>query len=518
MLRTFSVAGLGLLLSIAGVTQEPAEPQTLIYGAGLEPRGLDPTLDLNEWNEVSSAILSRLFRPDHDGRIVGDLAESYAVSPEGLTWRIRLRRNVQWHDGRPFTADDVIATWTRLFDPQTATSFDQNQAMVRAWEKAGTHEVIFRLHYPETGFLAPLTEVPVLPAHKLAGAHDLNQNPVGTGPYKLVRRGDAGEFILEMHTAYHFGSPPIPRLVIRMIANDDQRAEALLRGDVHLAQVKPQHAALLRAGPNLRLYRMRTGAWRALPLNLRRAALKDVRVRRAMDLAISREEIVEKALLGFGQPAYSPIPPISWAFDPAMNRRRHDPPAAARLLDAAGGRKNAEGWRERDGKILTLELIVWKDEVFRRIAAELVRQQLAPLGIRVNLHLVDNAEYARLSDHMGDTYDGFIGGWGGLLDPGDNLFKKYHSRGSQNYGAYSNPEVDRLLEQVRAVGPARRPLARRLYLRLVRLLTEEAVFLPIAYPDYLFAADARVAGLGEFVCDSWYEFPKYANEWSWREE
>ncbi len=510
--------GVCLLGPLGGRAEEAPKPAALIYGAGLEPRGFDPTLDLNEWNEVSSAVYSRLFWPDHEGRIVGDLAESYTVSSDGLTWRIRLRRNVQWHDGQPFTADDVIATWKRLFDPQTETSFDQNQAMVRAWEKAGTHEVIFRLHYPETGFLAPLTEVPVLPAHQLAGAHDLNQNPVGTGPYKFFGRNNAGEFVLDGHTAYHFGAPPIPRLVIRVIADDDARAEALLRGEVHLTQVKPQHVARLQANLKLRLYRMRTGAWRALPLNLRRPALKDARVRRAIDLAIHREQIVEKAIAGFGQPAYSPIPPASWAFDPVMNRRRHDPSAAARLLEAAGWKKNAEGWRERDGQMLTLELIVWKDEVFRRTAAELVREQLAPLGIRVNLHLVDNAEYARLSDNMGDRYDGFIGGWGGLLDPGDNLFKKYHSRGSQNYGAYNNREVDRLLERVRAVGPARRPLARRLYLRLVRLLTEEAVFLPIAYPDYLFAADVRVAGLGEFVCDSWYEFPKYANEWSWRKE
>jgi len=518
MRRTLSVAGFCLLVSLVCPGQEASEPRELIYGAGLEPRGLDPPLDVNEWNEVSSAVYSRLFRPDHEGRIVGDLAESYTASPDGLTWRIRLRRNVQWHDGEPFTADDVIATWKRLFDPKTETSFDQNQAMVRSWEKAGTYEVVFQLHYPETGFLAPLTEVPVLPAHKLGGGHDLDRNPIGTGPYKLSGRGSAGEFILEWHTAYHLGAPPVQRLVLRVIPDDDARAEALLRGEVHVAQVKPQHAGRVRANPKLRLYRMGTGAWRALPLNLRRTALQDVRVRRAIDLALNREQIVEKAIAGFGQPAYSPIPPVSWAFDAEMNRRRHDPAEAARLLDAAGWKKNPAGWRERRGQPLTLELIVWKDEIFRRIAAELVREQLAPLGIRVNLHRVDNAEYARLSDNMGETYDGFIGGWGGLLDPGDNLFKKYHSRGSQNYGGYRNPEVDRLLERVRALGPARRPLARRLYLRLVRRLTEEAVFLPIAYPDYLFAADARVAGLGEFVCDSWYEFPKYAHEWSWHTE
>ncbi len=517
MLRTLFIAGLSLLVSLAGMAQESVETRELIYGAGLEPRGLDPMLDANEWNEVSSAVYSRLFRPDHEGRITGDLAESYTVSHDGLTWRIRLRRNVHWHDGEPFSADDVVATWNRLFDPKTETSFDQNQAMVLEWKKESAHEVIFRLRYPDAGFLAPLTEVPVFPAHKLASGHDLNQAPVGTGPYKFAGRNAAGHFLLERHAAYHFGAPRIPRLVLRVIANDDERAAALARGEVHLAQVKPQHVTRLAANSRLRLYRMGTGAWRALPLNLRRAALQDVRVRRAIDLAIHREQIVEKAIAGFGQPAYSPIPPASWAFDAAMNVRRHDPAAAERLLDSAGWKKNAAGWRERDGKPLALELIVWKDELFRRTAAELIRDQLKPLGINVNLHLVDNAEYARLSDNMGDAYDGFIGGWGGLLDPGDNLFKKYHSRGSQNYGGYRNPEVDRLLESVRAVRPDRRSAARDQYLRLVRLLTDEAVFLPIAYPDYLFAADARVAGLDEFVCDSWYEFPRYASEWSWRE-
>jgi peptide/nickel transport system substrate-binding protein len=519
-----------LLLAFSASPQAPTEPpasRTLIYGAGLTPRGMNPLLDGVEWNEVSSAIFSRLFRPDHAGNIVGDLVESHSVSRDGLTWTLRLRRNARWHDGRPLTADDVLFTWQRLFDPATKTTMHLNQPMVASFEKTGRHAVRFRLKYPDAGFLAPLTEIPILPAHRLKDA-DINsgavdKEPIGSGPYRLAER-EGNRFLMERHDGYHHGRPPIERLIFVVIPDDDERARAVERREVHIAQIKPQHVEpLTRPGPHeyppVRVYRMKTGAWRGMPLNLRRPALQEPRVRQAIDLAIDREAIVARALGGFGQAAYSPIPPASWAFAPAMNRKRFDPQSAAVMLDGAGWKKTGQ-WRQRAGQTLELNIIVWKDEIFRRTAAQMIQQQLQPLGIRVNLNLVDNVEYNRLAGDMGEQYDTCIGGWGGLLDPGDNLAKKYATGGSQNYGGYSNPEVDAMLRRARSLSArdaGERALARRFYGEIVEMVNTDAVFLPIAYPDYVFAADARLAGLDEFVCDSWYEFPKYAHEWSWRE-
>jgi peptide/nickel transport system substrate-binding protein len=508
-----------LLLFVLATAALAQEPETLVYGAGLTPRGMIPLLDRNEWNEVSSAIYSRLFRPDHTGKIVGDLVESYIVSEDGRTYTLKLRRNVLWHDGKPLTSADVVFTWDVLFDPKTETSLDLNQPMLERWEARGPHEVAFYLKYADAGFLAPLTEVAVLPAHRLKGL-DINdparnRQPVGTGAYKLTVSGTSG-YMLTRHDAYHFGPAKFAAIEMRIIPDDDERAKELADGSVHLTQVKPQHIAKLRSDPKLRVYRMATGAWRAMPLNLRRAAMKDVRVRRAIDLAIDREAIVKSSLAGVGQAAYSPIPPASWAFDPAMNTRRHDPKAAARLLDEAGWRTAKDGIRRKNGQPLTLKLIVWKEEIFRRTAAEAIRDQLRPLGFDVQLDYVDNTTYNRLAGSPGEDYDSFIGGWGGLLDPGDNLYKKFHSKGSQNYGAYANPEVDRRLEEVRALPPAERERAKKLYRELVELLIREAAWIPLVYPEYVVAADARVTGVGEFVCDSWYEFPKFAHEWGWK--
>jgi len=506
------------LSSPSGAQTANPWPQRLTYAAGLTPRGLNPLLDRNGWNEVSSAIVSRLVRPDHKGGIEGDLAESWSVSPDGRTYTFKLRHGVTWHDGAPFTSADVAFTWRKLFDSATESTLDLNQASLASHRAVDDFTVEFVLKWPDTGFLAAVTEIGILPAHKLRDA-DINgdafdRDPVGTGAYKLVarERWDTAEpaALLARHESYHLGKPAFAELRIGVIADDAARARAIAEGRADFGSVKPPEVALLRDAGR-RVYRMRTGAWRGMPINLANPALRDRRVRQAIDLAIDREAVVREALQGYGEAAYSPIPPASWAFRPEMNEKRYNPARAAALLDEAGWKKNADGVRERDGRVLRLRWIVWKDEFFRRTAAQLIEQQLRPFGISVQLHMVDNSAYNRLAENMGADYDTFIGGWGGLLDPGDNLYKKYHSRGSQNRTGYRHADVDRWLEQARR--STNRGDAVRLYRRIVAQITADAVFLPIAYPEYLFAARADLAGVEDYTLDSWYEYTKFAAEW-----
>jgi peptide/nickel transport system substrate-binding protein len=517
-LLPFAVLAACLRMNPGARAQGPtAWPKRLVYAAGIVPRGMNPLLDRAGWNEASSVILCRLFRPDHEGGIEGDLVGSYSVA-DGRRYILELRKNAYWHDGAPFTADDVEFTWRALFDPKTETSLDLNQASLESFKKTGTHSFMFVLKAPDTGFLAALTEIPVLPAHKLRGkdinGDALDREPVGTGPYKLVahddwRRPDATAR-LARHEKYHGPRPAFEELLLKVIADDDARARVVAEGQADLGHVKPPHVEILRARGR-RVLRMRTGAWRGMPLNLRRPALADVRVRQAIDLAIDREAILREALQGYGEAGYSPIPPASWAFRATMNVKRHDPERAAALLEESGWKKDATGRRVRNGQLLRLEMIVWKDEFFRRTAAERIKQQLGALGIRVGLHMVDGTMYNRLAENMGTEYDAYIGGWGGLLDPGDNLYKKYHSRGSQNRTGYSNPQVDAWLEEARRTTDREQAVA--LYEKIVAQITREAVSLPLAYPDYLFALRPELAGIEEYTLDSWYELTKYAAEW-----
>jgi peptide/nickel transport system substrate-binding protein len=512
-----------VVFSFNGTTRDREQsvwPKRLTYAAGIVPRGLNPLLDKAGWNEVSSVILGRLVRPDHKGRLEGDLAKSWSVSADGKTYTFELDEKAVWHDGQPFTADDVIFTWDALFDPKTQTTLDLNQAALARWTKTGPHRVVFELKQPDTGFLAAVTEIGILPAHRLRGKNingeDFEREPIGTGPFRFMRR-EGSAFVLARHDTYHKGKPFFEEMVIRIIADDDARARAIAEGSADIGQVKPPHVAMLDQHAK-RILRMRSGAWRGMPLNLRRPALQDKRVRQAIDLAIDRETIVNEALQGYGQVGYSPIPPASWAFTAQMNAKRYDPARATQLLKAAGwhfpnappppGEKRV---RMKDGKPFRLDWIVWKDEFFRRRGAEIAKSQLEEMGFHVQLHLVDGPTYNRLAENMGTEYDCYFGGWGGLLDPGDNLYKKYHSKGSQNRGGYANAQVDAWIEEARRMTDRAKAVA--LYEKVVAQITEDAVFLPIAYPEYIFATRADFSGVAEFTLDSWYEITKYAAEW-----
>jgi peptide/nickel transport system substrate-binding protein len=477
-----------------------APKDTIILGATLS---LEPLNALtNEWTEASSVLLSRLFTIDFEGRLMGDLAENHEIGEGGLVWRLRLRRGVTWHDGAPFTSADVLYTFDVMRRESTRFGRWRNVSVIDRVEAPESHLVLFRLKAPQPELAVPLAEIPVLPRHRLAGA-DINddtafdRNPVGTGAYRLVGRPRAGEMVLEAHEGYHLGRPRVPRLVLRHIANDEERARAVLSGEADAAHIKPQHAALFRGNEDAVVHRYRTGIWRSLVLNLRRPHLQDRRVREAISLVLDRKAMVAAGLEGFGSEAYSPIPPINWAYPGDRSPREPDP---ARALELLAGRK------------LALDLAVWWDEPFRRAASEILQKSLKEIGVDVRFVKVDGERYERIAADLGTEYDGIISGYSGLHDPGDNLAKKYRTGGSQNAGGYSNPELDRLLDEARTLGDRER--ARELYLRALEIIERDCARIPLAYVDYVFAARRDLEGMENGVLDIYYHFPRFAHRLS----
>lgn len=493
------VIGWLLPLSIAACG---LEPDTITYGAGLPLRALNPMLAANSWNEASALILSRLFMPDHRSQVVGDLAREWHVADDGLSLEVTLRDGVRWHDGPPLRAADVTFTFARLFDSSTATDLDLNLPTVREVTARDSLTVAFTLTAPTPNLPAALVEVPILPRHVLERS-DINgdafdQRPVGTGPFRLVARPGDGLWVFRRHDAFHLGRPRVSTIVLREIPDPSERARMLADGAIDLAEVGATDAPALTGVPHVALQVMRTGAWLGMPLNLRNPLLQDPDVRLAISLAVDRDALVLIGLGGLGGAAHLPLAPGTWAFPEGFTVPGHDPARARRLLD---------------GRSLTLRVICWKEETFRRLACELLRRQLADIGIAVVPIYVDNATYARLADDMGDQYDTFIGGWSSLLDPVGNLYKKFHSRGSQNYGAYANSTLDALLSELLTMPQG--PEARAAVRQALEIIIRDTPWVPLVYPLYVFGARRGLTGLGEFVTDSWYEFPRYAWEWGW---
>jgi peptide/nickel transport system substrate-binding protein len=321
------------------------------------------------------------------------------------------------------------------------------------------------------------------------------------------------EWVFGWNERYYRPNPdPVRRIVLRIVPDDDNRARQAAAGAFHITQVKPQQIDTLMANPDLMIYRFPSGAWRGMPQNLRRPLLQDARVRQAISFALDREAIVREAAMGAAVPAYLPVPPNAFVYDTSVFMPGRDVEQARMLLAEAGWAPGPDGMLQKNGRRFEYRIGIWKDEVFRRRAGELIKEQLAEVGIPVDLDLVDNARYQQIGDDMGSTHDTIIGGWSGLLDPDMNLSKKFATGGSQNYMRYSNARVDRLLEQGRMEqDPEKR---RRIYVDLLILLYREAVFIPLIYPDYVFVVKKSVQGLKEgMTVDSWYHFTRNAYKW-----
>lgn len=576
---------LGLLFLVAlrgGEAQTAAGPgasrpdgaaEPLVYGAGIVPHGIDPNRRATGWCEASSFLFSRLYFPGRDGRYHPDLASDFPrEDAEGRIVRIPIRENVFWHDGEPFTAEDVAFTLNLLFEPLYPSDLGSNLPGFRSAVASGPREVLLEFEAPLPRLVGALAEIAILPLHRLLGAEgfprtspaSFEEHPIGTGPYRFEawvpatrsapegppREEGAGsgaesvppseppsspapdeappasppratasptppsdqDLLLVANPTFHLGPPKIPRIRMRVLPDDDARAKALADGSLDLAPIKPHHVAALLESGRVRIGRFRAGVWRGLELDTRRAPLADPRVRRAIDLALDRQRLVEDALGNYGKPAVLPLslphPDVPVAVPPVPSP---DLTQAAILLEEAGWVVGSSGVRERKGKPLELRIAVWEGETFRRRASEMIRDWLESIGIVVHLQAVDQETYARIADHLEEPWDGTIQDWGARLDPVGNLYRTFHSRGSHNATGIADPELDRGLERLlHAPDPA---VETETWNAVLDRILETRSVLALVRPDSLFAWSRRLRDPGEEFLDSWQAFPRFS--WTW---
>lgn len=511
------------LLAISARADPQRDKNTLYYAAGLGTDKLDPMLKSHGWCEVSSLIFNRLYRVSAEGQMEYDLLESATWSPDGKTLTLDLKKYVFWHDGKPLTSTDVVYTFDVLFDPATPTDLDKDLAGITSWKLVDPRRVIVNFKAPDPHIDGRLSEVPILPAHLLKGNNiatsSFNTHPIGTGAYAFDRRESPDIVWLVANERYHEGPPAIKRIKVVSIPDDRARSAALLTSldyDVGLVKL---NAADSTADWVQGVTTYASGAWRGMPINLRSRTFQDARVRRAIARTVDRDQLVSKAApFGSAAPAYVPMVPGTWAYPTNLQiDTTPDPTAGRRLLDEAGWILGPDGIRTKNGKRLVLRLIVWRDEAFRRRASEALKWQLRAVGIDVEMHLFDNAGYNEHASDMGDQYDSFIGGWGGLSDPIGNIYRKFHSNGSQNHMGYRDRQVDRLIEQ--AMATANRDNARRILSQAIKKVIDASVFIPLAYPKYTFVISERLdpESMPAGPIDSWYEITKHAYAWRFME-
>lgn len=505
--------GVGLFVRFGGrgepaTVEAPVVPGfggTYVEGALGAPSTLNPLLARTQAEQDLARLLFRgLTRVDGSGTAQPDLAASWSVSDDGLTYTFTLRDDARWHDGEPVTAQDVRFTVGLVQDPE----FPGDEALARFWRGVvvsvpSADTVVFQLLEPFAAF-PTYAALPIVPKHLLGGvlARDLADDPfasqpVGTGPFRFDNRQDDGQVVeitLRAYEDFPGGRPYLDQVVFRYYEDVERLLEALRDGSVQGTGAVPAEQ-LLRPGvlpKGAIVYASPMPGYTALFFNMRDPLFASADVRRAIDLALDRERIVKGPLDGRAEVGFGPIPVTSWAYGPPG--LVHDPQAAKDLLEAAGWTDaDGDGVRERGASRLSFSLLVNDDDPERVAVAQEIVGQLQRIGVQAVVQPMPAREVSGALTSR--QFSAALFGWHSATGDPD-CYHLWHSAFADeglNFTGWRNREVDTLLTEARQT--PEQDKRRELYARFQAVFADQVPAIPLYYPRYYFAVDADVHGV-----------------------
>lgn len=482
----------------------PQSGGTLINAMSAEPSGL---ISMIAGESASSAITANIFNSllkyDKNLELEGDLVKSWDISPDQKTITFKLKPNLKWADGAPLTSADVLFTWQAVTDEKTASPYASDFQLVKQAEIPDA--LTFRVTYAQT--YAPALDswagLQILPKHLLQGK-DLHttafaRNPVGSHYYKLDNWTHGENLKLSRNPNSVLGPARIDKLITRIIPDNSAQFLELMAGNIDYMGLDPiKYSRIIPARPELQrklaLYKELGNSYTYMGFNLKHKPFDDVRVRRAINYAIDKQEIIDGVYLGLGINIASPYKPGTRWSNPALTPYPYDPAKARALLLEAGFKDtDGDGIVERDGKPFAFEIITNQNKE-REKSAVLIQRRLKDVGIDVKIRAIEWASFISRFIKTGD-FDVVVLGWGLGLDP--DQYNIWHSSqqapGQFNFIGYQNPVVDKLLEQGRQeLNPDKRM---KIYHEFARILLEDSPIVYLSAGYGLTAIHQRVKGI-----------------------
>ncbi|WP_217588586.1 ABC transporter substrate-binding protein [Lentibacillus saliphilus] len=485
------------------------DEQVLVFARGGDSESLDPgsTTD-GESSRVTKQVLEGLLQFKKESfELEGALAHDWSVSDDGLTYTFQLEEGVTFHDGEPFNADAVKLNFERWADPSHEYAFSDDGY---AYSMYGTmfggfkgddghvideinvlndYEIEFVLNRPLGFFLQNLgmtyfaiTSPKALEEHGAA----INENPVGTGPFKFVSWSKDDTIVLEKFEDYRVdGLPKLDKVIFEVIPENASRLIALRSGDIDIMDgLNPDDAASVESESELKLYTRAENNFGYVGMNTEKEYLNEVEVRQAINHAIDRQAIADALYAGYANPAKNPLPPGYLGYNDDIPGYEYDLDKAKALLEEAG---YADGF----------DIDLWTMPVARpympdpETVAEIVQNNLGQIGINVNIVREEWAPY--LEKTAQGEQDLFMLGWSGTNgDPDYFLSSLLHgdNAGSSNRTFYKNSEVDELLDQAKvSVDQDERA---SLYKEAQKIISEESPMVTLVHSTPVLAASAAV--------------------------
>lgn len=452
----------------------------------------------NASSEINGYVYNGLVRYDKNFKIEGELAESWKISDDNLTITFKLRKDVNWHDGTPFTAADVLFTYQLYVDPDTPTAYAESFKQVKGVETPDPYTVVVHYDKPFAPALMSWGQS-VHPKHLLEGQDlsnsPLARNPVGTGPFKLVEWQSGEKIVLESNPGYFEGQTYLKRVVYRIIPDMSTQFLELQTGGLDFMGLLPLQFDRQTSTPAFRRlfnkYRYLNFGYTYLGYNLNRPLFKDKRVRQALAYAINKQELIDGVLLGYGAAATGPYKPDTWVYNSQVPRYDYNPEKARALLAEVGWRdSNGDGVLDKDGKDFSFTIVTNQGNDLRAKTGEIIQRRFKQVGIDVKLRIIEWATFLKEFINPGN-FDATILGWTGGPEP--DQYNIWHSSKTGprelNFIGFKNAEVDQLLEEGRRVFD--QSLRKAYYDRFQQILAEEQPYTFLYVSEALPAVSKR---------------------------
>lgn len=470
----------------------------LTVGFSQEPTVFNPHMPHIEVDEgIHFSIFDPLFYVDEKGAFVAALAaevptvENGGISADGLNWKVKLRDDVKWHDGKPFTAEDVKFTLELLVDPNFRSWRKTGHEFVRDLTVVSPTEITWKMEKPFAPYPSILASTFITPKHLLGAEADrntaaYNNAPVGTGAFKWKERVAGDYILLEANTDYFGDGPHVERLIYKYVPDLNVLYTQFKTGDIDvvgLQWITPDHydEAKDLAGKVVNVVPGST--IESLSFNMERPQFEEPAVREALYAAIDKQSIIEALYYGLPTPTESYVPQQSFYYNPDLPKHEYSIEKARKLLDDAGWAVGADGIRAKDGVKLAFTCSTTAGNHIREQVQQYMQQSFKDIGVEMTISNLPPAvmwgDYWMLS-----KFDSVIVGLDFLTGPDPDTSDFFRSTSSpakggsgQNTWQFANKEVDELLAKG---GGLFVPEERKaVYLKIQEIMRKEMPLLPL---------------------------------------
>ncbi len=506
-----ALSGILLLLTLLGYLSTSLETVLLpeaggTYTEGLigAPTNLNPLfLQTRTDQDIAALLFNGLTRPNEQDILQPDLARRWDISEDGKQYTFYLRDDVLWHDGSPFTAQDVAYTIGVLRDP----AYTRDPAASELWRAVtlkieGPYTISFTLPdelAPFAPFLS-FTTFGILPSHLLGDVpvesladSSFSHRPLGTGAWR-VAFAEPEQIVLEPHPALA-DKPLLEHLAFRFYESTPAAMQAYGRGEIMgIARVMPDELGRVMTDPTFSLHSTILSGYSALFFNLNQLLFQNRELREALMVALDRGDLVEEVLNGQGVVADSFLMPTHWAYDSDLPRHPYDPDEALQLMQSAGWfDSDSDGMVDQDGLPLHFSLLVEESDPQQVALVRAVVAQWRKLGIDAEVEAVPAEQLEEALSERSFDMVLLSTSQGGLpVDP--DFYPLWHSSqatgAGKNFTSFSNEMADRLLVEARHTLDMEQ--RRALYQEFQGILARELPALPLYYPIYNYALSDRV--------------------------